>query len=195
MEFGIGELVRHFEEHFGKLPTRILLATAGMAIFGFSLHVVWETLIVPGYSIILWLISGSHLRSPTPAEVLSGIISWIISTALYVMGVAVLNKWTNSKVDAVIDNAQKISTEIRKQVEEDEEKMRADRIEFVEWYVSLDVMKAVKRENEQRIRSGLQPIKFPSLIKPEAVARLMELADETAPTSPPVTSQSGNRDG
>jgi hypothetical protein len=49
---GIGELVRIFEDRFGKHPTNVLLLVIYVAIFALCLYVIWEFIVNPIYSLI-----------------------------------------------------------------------------------------------------------------------------------------------
>ena len=178
MDFGIGELLRHFEEHFGKATTKVLLAILGLAILGFAIRVVWETLIQPCYLGVLWLLSGHHFQYPSIDQIISSIVSWLIGLILYFLGMRILNRWTEGKIASIMEDAKQINKDVRKQVEEADAKLKADRLEFVELYLSVDVLLAVKKENDFRLKSGQEPITFPSLIMPQVLDKLLAIENK-----------------
>jgi hypothetical protein len=177
MDFGLGELLRHFEEHFGKILTRILLGIVGLAVLGFSLHVIWQTLMYPAYKIILWGLTRTRFDMPNIRQITSAILSAIGSALLYLILIRLFSRWATGKLDALIGEAKNINKDARMEVEKAQEKIKADQLNFTEWYLSLDVIMAIKKENELRLKSGQRLIEFPKIITPKVLEKLSAIAD------------------
>ncbi|HEV8014928.1 MAG TPA: hypothetical protein VGP48_05325 [Stellaceae bacterium] len=88
MDISFGRILEMFEERFGRVPTTLLLAIIGLAIFASCGKLIYEIIIDPTYSLVLYLIPklvSSNLSVTTLADYITPIVA-LVGTALSVVG-------------------------------------------------------------------------------------------------------------
>ena len=176
MDLGLGEILRHFEEHFGKLATKGLLLIIGFAVVGVCFTVIWEKILVPLYKEAYdWVIVNGHFQLPSVNTVISGIIAgaiaFVIFTFLVAIGLKAMEMQSESVQLAVeanrkeleklqksledyqqqLENTQKESIRITNELDVAEE--RAKNIHGL----SEDVINAIKENMKKRIKEDFPP--------------------------------------
>lgn len=125
MDFGLGEFVRVFEEHFGKKWTKAFVCLLALAIIGFCIHSIYAWILLPTYRFTQFI-----LKTPSLAETIRDQLVPIIMCALvFIIIVAVASAFvyhrfvtkTNAKMEetnATMEKSEQIMADMRKKSQE-----------------------------------------------------------------------------
>ena len=124
MDLGLGEILRHFEEHFGKLATKALLGIISLAVLGACLRLIWENILYPVYIGVHWIISGNHFQIPTANVILSSIITGLSAVIIYYAAVRLIAAYLNVRLYRIASEGNKLTSDFNKISKELVEKTR-----------------------------------------------------------------------
>ena len=108
MDLGFGSLVEKFEEHFGRWPTKFMLAMVGLTALTFCVRTLINDAIYPVIEYVRGIDSSSSLKliaSVSTGALASGLFAFI--------GGLVLRLIFTRKADQIIARAQKNMNEAR----------------------------------------------------------------------------------
>jgi len=98
MDLGLGEILRHFEEHFGKTATKILLGVVGFAVLGGCLHLIWDNIVKPIYAGAHWFLTETHLQFPSGNVVLASIITGLSAALIFYFAFKLISSSINARM-------------------------------------------------------------------------------------------------
>jgi hypothetical protein len=85
VDFGFGRFLEMFEERFGRLPTTILVATAGLGIFAVCASQVYEHIVFPLYYFVAQILSIPGWTISLIPALISGIVTGsLLGSAIYI---------------------------------------------------------------------------------------------------------------
>lgn len=117
MDFGIGEFLKYFDEHFGKTATKIFVAFIALAIVGVCAALIWDDIIKPIYVGARWFLSESNLQLPTENVLLASIMTGLSAALIYYFAFKLIASFLNTKMIKLIG-------ELRKMIDESKEARR-----------------------------------------------------------------------
>jgi hypothetical protein len=165
MDLGLGEILRHFEEHFGKTASRILLGVVGFAVFGVCLRLIWDNLLHPVYNGIHWVVVGNHIQVPSVNTILAAVITGVSAALIFHFSMQLVLIYLNARLSKLVAEEKRIVGDAKAlaALSKERAKEATDKIEEMKRMTTkllelTEIMKTQeKRLNEAKNSSSLPP--------------------------------------